>query len=413
VFVLFHLLPKNEKIITSTPKLSSAKADNQSSAWMKYTNSAYKYSFMYPQDWKVGPGSTYSNYVLVEKIGFSSGKDYFSSISILVRVDSFDQSSSCWKTDIGCFETSDMTKIAISGKEGFYVDDYIPAEGGKSTTSKLRIVMVRSGDKQFSISQQRVVADEARYLEYFEKFIKLFQLDEEESSSPSTKAERKSGYIVRNFSIDEPFFEREKFPVSLTSLEDYKLLQFHCSKEYISSGNSDKYTHYDLSLQKETTLIERKLLSYLKKITEKYNNPESTIKYFFPSLQYCDIEDGRSIFFYKLGPCGGGCGGIQHIAVLSEAGVIKFDNEISANTEGVPFVGCKLLALVKPSYISNQYESYLLCKGEGYASIENVDLGTNVYGMIKRCQYNTMEANSRYRCWEKDSPEAYKTWDSQ
>lgn len=210
-------------------------------------------------------------------------------------------------------------------------------------------------------------------------------------------------YVKRDFSVNDTFFEKEKFPVSLTSIQDYKLLQFYCSKEYISSGDSEIYTYYNLSSQKETALTDSKLLSYLKKITEKYNNSESAIKHFFPSIQYCDIEDGRTLFFYKLGPCGGGCGGIQHIALMSETGDDQFDNEISANSEDVPYFGCRLLAMVKPTFISQQYESYLLCKGEGYASIENVDLNTNVNSMIKRCRYETMESNAQYRCWEKDS----------
>lgn len=199
-------------------------------------------------------------------------------------------------------------------------------------------------------------------------------------------------FILRNFSKNDIFFEKEKYPNVLTSLEDQNLIRFSCSDQYFLQNN--EYESYDEVSKIRKTLQDEKLRSYVQKITEKYSNPVYTVKHFFPSIQYCDVENGPSLFFYRLGPCGGGCGGIQHIALMSKAGEIQFDNEVTPNVEGVPYFGCTLLAIVKQSV-------YLLCKGEGYASVENIDLTTNVYESIKSCRSEIMEPNAPYQCWEK------------
>jgi hypothetical protein len=203
---------------------------------------------------------------------------------------------------------------------------------------------------------------------------------------------------LRNFSNDDNFFENEKYPTILTSLDDKSLEQFSCSDEYTQANTQYK------SVKTHEVLQDKKLISYLQTITEKYSSSDETVKHFFPSIQYCDRKDNLTLFFYKLGPCGGGCGGIQHIAQMSQAGTIEFDNEIQPNVEGVPYFGCSLLAIIKPEFLPKDFTThpnvFLLCKGEGYASVERIDVYTNVFMTVKSCRYKSTEPNVKYQCVE-------------
>jgi len=221
---------------------------------------------------------------------------------------------------------------------------------------------------------------------------------QEESISSMTQTVSLKKYIIRNFSNDDNFFEKEKYPAILTSLDDKSLERFSCSDEYFQVNTQYK------SVKTQKALEDKKLVSYLQTITEKYSSSDETVKHFFPSIQYCDREADSTLFFYKVGPCGGGCGGIQHIARMSQVGAIEFDNEIRPNVEGVPYFGCSLLAIIKPEFLPKDFTPhpnvFLLCQGEGYASVERIDVYTNVFMTVKSCRYQLIEPYTKYQCWE-------------
>lgn len=212
------------------------------------------------------------------------------------------------------------------------------------------------------------------------------------STTPTSVALQ--NFKLRNFSINEYFFEKEKYPIKLTSLQDSELRSFSCSEEYWLEGDGE-YTSYNTTTKKKTSLTDSKLKLYLEQISEKPNitYPKD---HFFRSIQYCDIDNGVSLFFYRVGPCGDGCDGIQHVAQMSKTAEVIYDNEIWSSVEGVSFFGCRLLATTK----STRYNTYLLCKGEGYSSIENLDIQLGGHSSIKSCRYNDIDPTTSYQCWD-------------
>lgn len=223
------------------------------------------------------------------------------------------------------------------------------------------------------------------------------------SFSPTPTSVTLQNSKLRNFSINDYFFEKEKYPSKLTSLQDSKLRSFSCSEEYRLEGNG-KYTSYNTATSTRKSLTDSRLLLYLERISKKPNitYPKD---HFFSSIQYCDIDNGVSLFFYRVGPCGGGCDGIQHVAQMSKTAEVIYDNEIWPGVEGVPYFGCELLATTKDT----GYNMYLLCKGEAYASIENLDIKSGAHSSIKRCRYQNMDPTASYQCWDQ-SRESWKSY---
>lgn len=189
-----------DKIQTSIPQ---GNYDSQSPTWRRYTNTSYKYTFMYPSNWKIreGSGNNHLQYTTAENLGFYSGKDVYAANSIMVRIDDI-KKFSCYQTDLGCFKTTEMEETEVAGRKAYMVDKYLPAEGGEDKTQKLRIVMIRNDNKQYSISQQRKLEAEDKFLDSFNTLLASFGfIDDQVSIYPLTVNPSISPEKIANWNI--------------------------------------------------------------------------------------------------------------------------------------------------------------------------------------------------------------------
>lgn len=195
------------------------------------------------------------------------------------------------------------------------------------------------------------------------------------SPSPTATLSRRlqPSFELRQFDPSAPFFQGAPYPDEVLSIQDAELQPLSCSPEYFSwSGANHEYVNP--ATGETDTISDPEIQSYLGSAVRLF--PDRTII----SISLCGALDGPDLVIFRVGPCGGGCAGIPHIAYGERDGTLNLVGEVLPDGDG-PYYGCTALQLTTGRLL------YLSCLGEGTAIIRRVDLGTGDISIILRCEH--------------------------
>jgi len=180
------------------------------------------------------------------------------------------------------------------------------------------------------------------------------------------------GFQARQFDPAKPFFGTTPYPAELTALQETDLVPMRCSREYFDWSGVD-HQYMDPTTAEPHKITDNLLQAYLK--TVQGLNPEGVIT----SISYCEIENGRPIVVYRVGPCGGGCAGLPHFAYGKADGSLELVAVIPTSGNGA-YLGCNPLQFTGKSIL------YVACVGEGKGVIRKIDLLTQSVSVVLECE---------------------------
>ncbi len=180
------------------------------------------------------------------------------------------------------------------------------------------------------------------------------------------------GFQTRQFDPAKPFFATMPYPDELTAVRETDLVPMRCSPEYFSWSGAD-HEYADPTTQERHKITDNLLQAYLK--SAQALNPEGIIT----SISYCEIENGRSIVVYRVGPCGGGCAGIPHFSYGETDGSLELVATIQTGEDGAYFK-CDPLQLTRSSIL------YVACSSEGMGIIRKINLLAQSVSIVLRCE---------------------------
>jgi hypothetical protein len=189
-----------------------------------------------------------------------------------------------------------------------------------------------------------------------------------------------STFLTRQFDPLDRFFDAVAYPEEIMGHNPDDIVPMRCSPEYFSWSGAE-HEYFDPSTRERREISDLQLPSYLGAAQELYT--ESTIV----PISYCQIENGSSLVIFGVGPCGGGCAVIPHIAMNRPNGSLGLLTTIEPDGDG-PYYGCRPLQLTASGVL------YLACFGEGTGIIRRLDLESRSVSVILRCYI----AESKIRC---------------
>lgn len=203
---------------------------------------------------------------------------------------------------------------------------------------------------------------------------------------PVTTANTQKEYKTRYFDITDNFWEEEKYPIEITQVPDGSLIPISCTDTY--SGYGKDYTSYDEKTQNSKPLTDSSILNHIQALTKKYEGKIVT------QIFSCSPELGKTVIFYSLGPCGGGCVGMPYVGVVDGSNI----NEVANVSEDGAYFGCR-----QPLQLTKDNMFYFQCgAGDGpsaTATIYKLSLNNLTLSKIRHCITSTDETGKPYsRC---------------
>ena len=216
--------------------------------------------------------------------------------------------------------------------------------------------------------------------------VKPSQLPTQQSTSiPTTSADNTASneFKVRYYNPNDIFFDKEKYPIEITDVQDSSLTQMSCTSNYTGYGKD--YTSYDESTRKSNPLTDKTLLSDIQMLNKQYNG--KTVS----EILACVPQQGKRIVLYSLGPCGGGCSGIPYVGVEDSTGI----HQVSQIQNNMAYFGCR-----QPLQLTKTNNFYFKCGGGdgpgASASIYNLSLNNLTVTKVKECTAGIDEAGKQY-----------------
>lgn len=204
-----------------------------------------------------------------------------------------------------------------------------------------------------------------------------------------TKSQSNSiSYRTRYFDVDDLFYNKEKYPLELTSIYENALTPISCTGVYTNDSGKGDYTVYEEFPQNQRSASveeESDMMSYIKNL-----NVNSEGKHVSEIIS-CTPKVGKVIVLYSMGPCGGGCMGIPYVGVVNGTSI----QQIAEIKNVTAYYGCR-----KPLQLTNTNNFYFVCSGGdgpgGAATIYKMLLNSKALTTVRSCESGIDASDNPY-----------------
>jgi hypothetical protein len=176
----------------------------------------------------------------------------------------------------------------------------------------------------------------------------------------------------RHYDPGAPFLPGVEYPRAILSVADSDLVALACTPDYFSWSGAD-HAAVDPVTQAPLALADPRLIAFLE--SARALHPDQSIV----SIALCDTAGGRPLVLYRVGPCGGGCAGIPHIAQGQADGTLQLRVVVEPEGDGA-YYGCRPLQFARDGALD------LACEGEGTNLIRRVQLATGEVTVLLACR---------------------------